>query len=444
MYHFPEGLYGDVRVELTESMKIGYEQFELLEQKKRSDQGAFIRVFDGKRWYYASCTDIGNIQKHIDALAQMTKPDPHIEENPIVSAFEVHKKTILTAPKQSLKRISTEKKKALLTDLFPLLEAKGIVHQKSYYYEERKHIQFYSSKGAALDFDKENCGIRVDIDIAFGQNKDRISISKSEPSFEKLAQSKSHFQSEIEKSLYYVEKAVPVEPGVYTVLMSPMATGIFTHESFGHKSEADFMVGDEAMKAAWPMGKKVASERVSIIDSGKIMGNGYVPFDDEGTEGKHNVIIQKGVLTGRLHSAATAAELGESLTGNARAINFEYEPIVRMTTTYIEAGETPLEEIISGTEKGLYIETVNHGSGMSTFTMAPARAYKIENGKITQPVRVSVVMGNVFETLNEVDAVSREFELLSFVGGGCGKMEQWPLPVGFGGPYIRVKKLNVQ
>lgn len=81
---------------------------------------------------------------------------------------------------------------------------------------------------------------------------------------------------------------------------------------------------------------------------------------------------------------------------------------------------------------------------MSTFTLAPARAYKIENGQITKPVKVSVVTGNVFGTLAEVDAVSEEFELMSFVGGGCGKMEQWPLPVGFGGPYTRVKKLKVQ
>ena len=90
------------------------------------------------------------------------------------------------------------------------------------------------------------------------------------------------------------------------------------------------------------------------------------------------------------------------------------------------------------------MDTVKHGSGMSTFTSAPARAYWIEDGRITTPVKISVITGNVFQTLGEIDAVSSEFELLSFVGGGCGKMEQWPLPVGFGGPYTRVKKLKVQ
>ena len=140
----------------------------------------------------------------------------------------------------------------------------------------------------------------------------------------------------------------------------------------------------------------------------------------------------------------TGTHLEEGLTGNARAMNFEFEPIVRMTTTYIEKGNRPLKEIVAEIEKGIYIEDIKHGSGMSTFTIAPSRAYMIENGKITTPVKISVVTGNVFETLGEVDALSEEFELLSFVGGGCGKMEQWPLPVGFGGPYTRVKKLTVQ
>jgi TldD protein len=81
---------------------------------------------------------------------------------------------------------------------------------------------------------------------------------------------------------------------------------------------------------------------------------------------------------------------------------------------------------------------------MSTFTIAPSLAYYIKNGKIAEPVNISVVTGNVMETLNEIDGLSNETEIMSFILGGCGKMEQFPLPVGFGGPYVRVNNLNVQ
>ena len=67
----------------------------------------------------------------------------------------------------------------------------------------------------------------------------------------------------------------------------------------------------------------------------------------------------------------------------------------------------------------------------------------IEDGKITTPLRVSVITGNVMSTLNEIDGLSNEVEYLSFATGGCGKMEQYPLPVGFGGPYVRVNNISV-
>ena len=81
---------------------------------------------------------------------------------------------------------------------------------------------------------------------------------------------------------------------------------------------------------------------------------------------------------------------------------------------------------------------------MSTFTLAPSMAYLIENGQISKPVRFSVITGNVMKTLDQIDGVSDKLELLSFVGGGCGKMELFPLSVGFGGPFVRVKEINVQ
>jgi len=150
------------------------------------------------------------------------------------------------------------------------------------------------------------------------------------------------------------------------------------------------------------------------------------------------------VLSGRLHSGSTAAYLEEDCTGNGRAINFEYEPIVRMTTTYIDKGDKTLEELISEVKDGVLVETIKHGSGMSTFTIAPSLAYAIKDGKLSHPLKISVVSGNVFKTLNEIDGVSDTIKLHSFVLGGCGKMEQFPLSVGFGGPYVRVNNLDVQ
>lgn len=137
-------------------------------------------------------------------------------------------------------------------------------------------------------------------------------------------------------------------------------------------------------------------------------------FDDEGTKSTKTYLIKDGILSGRLHSSLTADSLKEEVTGNARALNFEFEPIVRMTTTYIVAGEKSKEELISEIKEGILIEDIKHGSGMSTFTIAPSVAYMIRDGKISEPVNISVVSGNVMETLHEIDGISKEIEILSF------------------------------
>ena len=204
------------------------------------------------------------------------------------------------------------------------------------------------------------------------------------------------------------------------------------------------MIGDETMMNAWAIGSVVGSENLNIMERGDCEGNGYVPFDDEGTRARLNYIIQNGCLSGRLHSSVTAASLHENLTGNARAVNFEFEPIVRMTNTYIGGGTLTFEELIKPVRNGLFIEDLHHGSGMTTFTIAPHRAYRIRDGAIAEPVQISVISGNVMETLHHIDGFSRDVEFFSFAMGGCGKMEQFPLRVAFGGPYIRVNGIVAQ
>lgn len=444
MFKFPEGFYVDVRIEDLYETKISYKNLEIQEQKIRNNKGAFIRLFDGEKWFYASITDIDGIQDEIDRLSRLTEPNAAINEHPIVKAFEVHNETLMQYEENSLTDIDPSQKRTLLYNYLLEINDPTIVNHSSFYVDNKTIKEIYTSKGSNIKFDKQTCGIRLNYELVSGDNKDRTGSSYSGIFFEDIQTIGDFFKKEREKSIHYVKHAKPVKPGVYPVLLSPEATGVFTHESFGHKSESDFMVGDETMKKEWALGKEIGPSLLSIIDDGTVKGNGYVPFDDEGTKGRKNYVITNGKLTGRLHSTATSAVLEEGVTANARAMNFEFEPIVRMTTTYIEKGNRPLKDIISEISYGIYVDTIKHGSGMSTFTIAPARAYEIVDGEIKDPVKVSVVTGNVFETLGEVDAVSEEFELLSFVGGGCGKMEQWPLPVGFGGPYTRVRKLNVQ
>jgi TldD protein len=294
-------------------------------------------------------------------------------------------------------------------------------------------------------FDRQDCGLYYGFTLTEGEKRFSEDFQQAANDFPELQRvTETEIQAFLSHCEDFLLHSKPCTPGTFPVVLSPMAAGIFAHESFGHKSEADFMIGDETMKKEWAIGKQVASPILSIVDDGNEMGSGYIACDDEGMPPEKTYLIRDGFLAGRLHSAHTAAILEEEPTGNARAINFEYEPIVRMTCTYILPGDKTLEELIASIDSGYYVERLRHGSGMSTFTLAPSLAYRIESGKITDPVQISVVTGNVFETLSKIDGLSDKIELKSFVLGGCGKHEQSGLPVGFGGPYVKVLDLNIQ
>lgn len=445
MYRFPEGFYTDVREEKVVSTAIMIEKGVLKQNKTKKEQGVIIRLYDGRRWYISSTTELEKVQEEIDALARMAVPCPQIQEDPVVAKYEVNRETQLRYQDCDLSRVPNQDKLTAMEEYCKCLEAHGEIQSwKVYYMDNHTEKHIISSKGCDVTFDTQNCCIApryvlMKEDKPFYGRKDFYYMR-----FEELAGHVEELEAEIREDIVYNENAVPVEPGEYTCIFSPMVTGVFAHESFGHKSESDFMVGDENMKREWAIGTRVGAELLNIVDTGLEEGSGYVPFDDEGTRAKKTYLIREGILSGRLHSAMTAAALEEQPTGNARAVDFQFEPIVRMTSTYVEGGESTKEELIAGVEKGIFITDFNHGSGMSTFTIAPNKAYMIREGRIAEPVKISVVTGNVMGTLHEIDGVSREFEFYSFSLGGFGKMEQYPLRVGMGGPYMRVKHLTVQ
>lgn len=445
MYQFPEGFYTDVREETVHATTITIENGVLKENKTKKEQGVIIRLYDGRRWYISSTTESGKVQQELDSLAGMAIFCPNIEDDPVVKKYEINQEVQLRYKDCDVSLVPNAWKLAVAEQYADCLKAcEKIPRWKVYYVDNhtRKHI--VSSKGCDVTFDTQNCCVApryvlMKDEKPFYGRKDIYRMK-----FEELKGHEKELEELIREDLDYNENAVPVEPGEYTCIFSPAVTGVFAHESFGHKSEADFMVGDENMKREWAIGTRVGAELLNIVDTGMEEGSGYVPFDDEGTRAKKTYLIRDGILSGRLHSAMTAAALKEELTGNARAVSFQFEPIVRMTATYVEPGKSTKEELIAGVKKGIYISDYNHGSGMSTFTIAPNKAYMIRDGHLAEPVKISVITGNVMHTLHEIDGLSAEFELCSFALGGCGKMEQFPLRVGMGGPYMRVNHLTVQ
>lgn len=442
---FPSGLFTDVRTEAVYTTNISFENGVLKQNKTSLEQGAFIRIFDGSRWYYSATTNLDGIQAEIDALASLATPNASILDHPVVRKLQANRDICLRFQDNDLSKVPNGEKLRLLETYLPLMdELEDVQMHRLSYLDSHTEKHIVSSLGCDVTFDYQHCAIHMS--YAFGC--DGVPFQniqyRYKQQFSDLAGLHDQFRSDLARDWNYAHKAVTVVPGVYTCVFAPEVTGVFAHESFGHKSESDFMIGDETMKREWALGTRVGADILNIYDTGMPDGSGYVPYDDEGTKATKTYLIKDGILTGRLHSAYTAAALEEDVTGNARAMNFEFEPIVRMTSTCIGGGDMTVDELIAGVKEGVYIQNYKHGSGMSTFTIAPNVAYMIRDGKIAEPVRIAVITGNVMETLHKIDGLANDVRLCSSASGGCGKMEQWPLRVAFGGPHMRVNDIQVQ
>ena len=444
MYDFPKGLYSDIRIEHRRAANYSVSNGDVKQNSETAVNGAMIRVYDGKLWYTSVTNDLDKIQSELDDLASIAEPDPDIDNDPIVKMFEVHKDKVLRFDGENdLRKITRAQREELVQHYISACFDDLPEEVKQWYagyYHQHTVKEFYSSKGAEIVQDYQQCFINMWCDIFVNDAKTSAGRTFGGMDFKLLSGHEQEVLDRIARYLDYAKNAVDVVPGDYVCVLAPIVTGMFTHESFGHKSEADFMLNDKTLQEEWVMGKKVGSELVSICDSGDMLHRGYIAYDDEGSAPKETWLIKNGVLTGRLHDANSAAALGEELTGNARAQDFGFSPMVRMTNTYMEAGDISPEDIIAGVEDGIYVYNVNYGTGQSTFTMQPNCCYRIKDGKLAEPIRANVITGSVFETLFNIDAVGNDLEFCDL--STCGKNGQ-AMPVSDAGPTIRVKKLTI-
>ena len=230
--------------------------------------------------------------------------------------------------------------------------------------------------------------------------------------------------------------ARPAPSGAMPVIMNPGWGGVLIHEAVGHGLEGDFVFKGSSIYSD-KLGKKVGSSLVTLVDdSAWPNARGTTGFDDEGTPGRRNVLIENGILKGFMHDLISANKLGVAPTGNGRRESYRYIPMPRMTNTFLANGQANADDIIADTPKGIFVRALSGGSVdtiSGQFNFIVREAYTIENGKITYPVSGATLIGKGIDVLLNIDAVANNLEL----GVGiCGK-GQW-VPVTSGIPTIRV------
>ena len=238
--------------------------------------------------------------------------------------------------------------------------------------------------------------------------------------------------------------AGPAPAGAMPVVIAPGWGGVLIHESFGHASEGDGISRNTSLLSG-KIGTKIASPLLRVVDdAGWPNGRGSFAVDDEATLGQKTVLIDGGVLQSYLLDRQSGSLLSMRSTGNGRRMSYRQRPIPRMSNTYIDAGTSDPASLLSGITKGFYAAEMAGGSVDTTsgnFNFAVRLGYLIENGRLTQPVRGAVLIGNSLETMNRIEGIGRDL-VVEQSRGTCGKDGQL-VPVGVGQPTVRFSSITV-
>ena len=442
--------YADFRFQLNKSEQIQIENKMLQNYQSRNFGGFGIKIVVNGAVGYSSSSDFSkeSIDETINAAFKSAKS--YSSERGVFADAKSIKVDEKIKIKKNPVEISPEEKVELLLE----------TNKTGFISDEIKNVITLMGSATEFRYFKNSEGSTAQLEvpvIGFGQ----VSVAMVNGNMEQMYDGEgsctgyefidrydwNEFSADLSKLAIKTVNSKSPPVGTYPVVLDQRLVGVLIHEAFGHAVEADLVfTGTSALKDR--LGVQLADDQVNVIDEGITTQDGYfVPFDDEGVKKGKTIVMEKGILKSYIHDRNTAHVLGVEPTGNSRAQDFEYQPQVRMTNTYVENGTYSFEELLEGIKEGVYIK--NKGStggqvevGVGTFTFNGGESYIIRNGELGEMVRGVVISGAFLENLKTVDAVGNDLEIVTGYFGACGKGGQ-AARVGFGGPHLRVQEMTI-
>lgn len=221
---------------------------------------------------------------------------------------------------------------------------------------------------------------------------------------------------------------------VTTVVIDSSQIALQVHESIGHPTELDRILGDEAAFAGTSFvglhdigSLRYGSELVTVSSDSTVPGSlGSFGYDDEGVPAQRDLLIDKGLMVGLQSSRESALTIGRTSNGCMRADGWNRQPLVRMTTVSLEPGEWSFPDLIADTERGLYLETNNSWSiddRRLNFQFACEIGWEIRDGKLGRMIKNPNYTGITPAFWGACDAICNRDHWRVWGIPNCGKGE---------------------
>jgi len=439
-----EAEYADIRHETKKETRIVFNGKELTEIGSNSTDGYVLRVLDKGGYSSMAFTDSDSHEKAVRIATENARLMSRFTAQPVVfKKNDIINQEYTPKLNEDPRQITIDEKLELTRKYNALvLKNDKIATTNMNYVEIVREKYFVSTEGSVIKEELVTTRINGLITSRDGnllQNV-RVAIGGSN-GFAILRNREEKFENKTRIAVELL-KAQPVRGGCYSAIVNQSLGGVFTHEAFGHFSEADIIENNRSMREKMQLGAKLGNDNVNITDDPTLTDQlGHYRYDDEGVEARRTPLLENGVLVGRLHSRRTAAAFEEPLNGHCVAEDYRYAPIIRMGTIFMEPGEDTFEELLDKLDNGYYLIDAKGGqTSGENFTFGAQYGYVVKNGKIGEMVRDINISGNLYTTLRNITAIGNDLKFGEV--GGCGK-GQTNIRSCYGTPHLLISNLII-
>ena len=457
--------YADVRVIDRTEEEISTKNGSVDGIKSSSSKGFGIRVIADGAWGFSSSFVLTDeeISRVAEEAVDIAKASAKTKiEDVTLSKIEIYQDRVEEQVKIDPFSVPITKKISILLDADKLMNLQGIILRRGGMYFSKEWKTFASSEGAYLELERviSNAGISAiatdgkDVQTrsypsSFGGDYQRKGFEFIEEV--KLLENAWRIANEAIQLL----SAKPCPSGKMDIILESSQLALQIHESCGHPTELDRVLGEEASFAGTSfltpekLGNfKYGSNVVNIVaDATAPYALGGFAYDDEGVKAKKIYLVKKGEFVGYLNSRETSKKLRLEPMGAMRAESWNRAPIIRMTSINLEPGDKAFEELVSGIDNGVLMATNKSWSidqKRLNFQFGTEIGWEIRNGKLQDMVKNPTYSGITYEFWRNCDGIGNKDYYHIWGLPNCGKGEPMQvMQVSHGASYGRFRNVQV-
>lgn len=397
---------------------------------------AVIRVLGQKGWGVLTVDNFGEKSRaETEGFIQEALKFAAVTEEPVELADAPGGILPVPAMKEDPGDVSLEEKCELLFSIEAAAKKPGIMNTRAGYSESSGTVCFTDSGGNEYSYEMVRSGYSV---IAVAQKNGTMQMGReSEHTISGLNLRHKEVKGSLaaERAVKLLD-ALPAKGGRMNAVLDQELAGVFAHEAIGHASEGD-LVKEGVSVIKDKIGEKIGDGCLTVVDDPTMPEFGFMPVDAEGVAVQRTEIIRSGVLVNYLHNRQTLAAVGNGVAGHARAVSGDL-PLVRMSNTFIEDGDSTMDEIIECCRDGILLKGSRGGQvdpGRGVFQFNAEYGYIIRNGELKEMVRDVSLSGDILSTLHNIVMCADDRKMTP---GYCGKGGQ-SVPVTDGAPHVLLK-----